>query len=63
MSKQANNACTRLVGTRRVFGHLAWLGAGSAKLAFSHPAHQRVTPTVRKHVFFLKWVREQNGEG
>jgi len=29
-------------GTLRVFKPFSWLKAGSAKVAFSHPAHQRV---------------------
>ena len=33
-------------GSRRVFGQFVWLKAGSAKMAFSRPAHQRVTPAV-----------------
>ena len=36
----------RLVGMRRVFRHFTWLEADSVKMALSHPAHQRVTPTV-----------------
>jgi hypothetical protein len=46
-----NNACTRLVGlllrSVRVFKQFVWLGVGSVKMAFSRPAHQRVTQTVR----------------
>ena len=49
-----NTACTRPPHERRgrdggsllVFRHFAWLEVGSAKIALSHPAHQRVTPTV-----------------
>jgi hypothetical protein len=31
----------------RVFRQFAWLEAGSGKMAFSRPAHQRVTRAVR----------------
>src|SRR5687768_10524662 len=33
-------------GSRRVFEQFAWLEAGSGKVTFSRPAHQRVTPAV-----------------
>ena len=33
-------------GSLRVFGHFAWLEAGSGKIALSRPAHQPVTHTV-----------------
>jgi hypothetical protein len=33
-------------GSRRVFRQFLWLGVGSAKMALSHPAHQRVTQAV-----------------
>jgi len=33
-------------GSLRVFKQFAWLGVGSVKMAFSRPAHQRVTQTV-----------------
>ena len=33
-------------GSLRVFRHFAWLEVGSGKVAFYHPAHQRVTQTV-----------------
>ena len=33
-------------GSHRVFEQFAWLEAGSVKMAFSRPAHQRVTQTV-----------------
>ena len=35
-------------GSRRVFGQFGWLEAGSGKVVFSRPAHQRVTPAVRR---------------
>jgi hypothetical protein len=35
-------------GSLRVFKRFAWLGVGSGKIALSQPAHQRVTPTVRR---------------
>ena len=35
-------------GSRRVFRQFAWLGVDSVKVALSHPAHQRVTPAVRR---------------
>jgi hypothetical protein len=35
-------------GSLRVFGQFAWLEVGSGKIAFSHPAHQRVTRAVRR---------------
>ena len=35
-------------GTLHVFRQFLWLEAGSVKDAFSRPAHQRVTPTVRR---------------
>ena len=35
-------------GSLRVFKRFAWLEVGSAKEALPRPAHQRVTPTVRK---------------
>jgi hypothetical protein len=60
--KMANTACTRPLGEHqdyrggtaarrdcvRVFRQFAWLGVGSSKMALSPPAHQRVTPTVRR---------------
>ena len=33
-------------GSLRVFRQLSWLEVGSAKMAFSRPTHQRVTPAV-----------------
>jgi len=36
------------VGSRRVFRQFAWLGVDSVKAALSRPAHQRVTPAVRR---------------
>jgi hypothetical protein len=30
----------------RVFKHFAWFEVGSSKIAFSRPAHQRVTQAV-----------------
>jgi peptidyl-tRNA hydrolase len=51
-------------GTLRVFRHFSWLEVGSVKIAFSQPAHQRVTravETVEKVSFqkmiFEKWER------
>ena len=42
-------------GSRRVFEQFAWLGVGSGKVASSHPAHQRVTPTVSLlFAYFMK---------
>jgi hypothetical protein len=35
-------------GSRRVFKQFSWLGVDSGKMASSHPAHQRVTHTVRQ---------------
>jgi len=35
-------------GSLRVFKQFAWLGVGSVKMALSRPAHQRVTPAVRR---------------
>ena len=35
-------------GSLRVFKRFAWLEVGSAKIALSRPAHQRVTQTVRR---------------
>jgi heme/copper-type cytochrome/quinol oxidase subunit 4 len=46
-----NTACTRLVGVAAFFRQFLWLGVGSVKAAFSRPAHQRVTPAVRRLVF------------
>jgi hypothetical protein len=34
-------------GSLRVFEQFAWLEVGSGKVALSHPAHQRVTRTVK----------------
>jgi len=34
-------------GSLRVFKRFAWLGVGSGKMAFLHPAHPRVTRAVR----------------
>jgi hypothetical protein len=33
-------------GSLRVFRHFAWLEVDPVKMAFSRPAHQRVTPAV-----------------
>jgi hypothetical protein len=33
-------------GRLRVFRQFVWLEVGSVKAALSHPAHQRVAPTV-----------------
>ena len=35
-------------GSRRVFRQVVWLEVGSGKVALPRPAHQRVTPTVRR---------------
>jgi hypothetical protein len=35
-------------GSLRVFEQFVWLGVDSGKVALSHPAHQRVTQTVRR---------------
>ena len=44
----ANTACTRLVGVAAFFRQFVWPDIGSVKLALSCPAHQRVTPAVRR---------------
>jgi hypothetical protein len=46
IGKVANTACTRLVGVCAFSSSFAWLEVNSAKIALSHPAHQRVTQTV-----------------
>ena len=38
----------------RVFRQFVWLEVGSVKVAFSLPAHQRVTPTVG-------WLKPNSG--
>ena len=56
MESTPNPACTRPLeehqdysgGSRRIFWHFSWLQVGSGKMAFSRPAHQRVTPAVRR---------------
>jgi predicted choloylglycine hydrolase len=48
-----NTACTRRVGSRRVFEQFAWLEAGSGKMALSRPAHPRVTQAVG-------WLRDDS---
>jgi len=58
--KAANKACTRppekhrdySSGSLRVLGQFAWLKVGSGKIALSHPAHPRVTPTVGQRYQF-----------
>ncbi len=42
-------------GTRRVFKQVAWLQAGSGKMALSPPAHPRVTHPVGR---FITWNLE-----
>jgi len=37
-------------GSLRVFGLFVWLEVGSAKMALSRPAHQRVTQAVGRLV-------------
>ncbi len=41
--------------SRRVFKHFAWLGVGSVKIAWSRPAHPRVTLPVS--LLFSKEIR------
>jgi hypothetical protein len=47
-SKAAQHSVHPTGGSLRVFKHFAWLGVDSAKMVFSRPAHQRVTPAVRR---------------
>ena len=47
-------------GSLRVFRQFAWLEVGSVKAAFSRPAHQRVTHTVRPYAFFLGFGSARN---
>ena len=54
MAKCAQQCVHPTGGSLRVFRQFAWLGVGSVKMAFSRPTHQRVTPAVRWHVFFLE---------
>jgi hypothetical protein len=47
---RGGGTAARRDGVRTPFGQsgsFAWLEAGSGKMAFSRPAHQRVTHTVR----------------
>jgi len=54
-------------GSRRVFKHFAWFEVGSSKIAFSRPAHQRVTQAVgqtyRKERLFKNEVRSHRQIG
>jgi hypothetical protein len=43
-------------GTLRVFREFAWLEVDSDKMAFSRPAHQRVTQTVRRLCPKRNWI-------
>jgi len=47
-------------GSRRVFEQFACLQADSVKMAFSRPAHQRVTPAVGWLSFKLKVFEEHS---
>jgi hypothetical protein len=52
-------------GRRRVFEQFAWLEVVSDKIAFSPPAHPRVTHTVGRHAFILKvgqWAKHVDRE-
>src|SRR5687767_858197 len=44
--KAAQHSVHLTGGSRCVFRQFTWLEAGSVKVAFSRPAHQRVTPAV-----------------
>jgi hypothetical protein len=48
--KRAQHSVHPTGGTLRVFRQFTWLGVGSGKMAFSPPAHQRVTPTVGQFI-------------
>ena len=48
MSNSAQHSVHPTGRSLRVFRHFSWLGAGSGKVALSRPAHQRVTPAVRR---------------
>jgi len=44
--KTAQHSVHPTGGSLRVFRQFVWLGVGSGKVAFSRPAHQRVTQAV-----------------
>ena len=46
--KAAQHSVHPTGGSLRVFRDFAWLEVGSGKMALSRPAHQRVTPAVRR---------------
>jgi hypothetical protein len=57
MSTAAQHSVHPTGGSLRVFRQFAWLGVGSVKVAWSRPAHQRVTPAVGRfpqHTFTRK---------
>ena len=45
-------------GSLRVFRQFAWLEVDSVKMAFSRPAHQRVTQAVGTHLAKQESVEE-----
>ena len=47
-------------GSLRVFKQFVWLEAGSAKMAWSRPTHQRVTPAVGQWIYStgVFWLRD-----
>jgi hypothetical protein len=51
----------RVGGSLRVFRQFLWLEAGSGKMAFSCPAHQRVTPTVGQPIVSRRQMNNQEG--
>src|SRR5512143_1280777 len=50
-------------GSLRVFKHFAWLEVGSDKIAWSRPAHQRVTHTVGRAWLKIKGKCSNGGTG
>jgi len=53
LTKAAQHSVHPTGGSLRVFRQFAWLGVGSGKVAFSRPAHQRVTQAVGQQIALL----------
>ena len=62
LSPAVQQCVQRTAGSLRDLQAVFWLQVFSTSQSLSTPAHLRVTPTVRKHVLFLKWVRAQSSE-
>ena len=59
LQNRTQHSVHRTAGTRRVFKLFSWLGVGSVKVAFSRPAHQRVTHTVGRFITIHEKVWEK----